>query len=550
MEAELQRFDTENSDDIEKRWTRYKTKLGWYFTLKNIKQDEIKKTSLFYFGGDGIVDMYEEDADDADNYDAIIKKLDARLIPKQNNQLNRLNFRKIIQYDDEPFNEFVQRIRDKGKICDFADLKQEILSQIINGCTSMDLKKQALSSKDITLDRLIELGRTEESVNKQLKEIKKTAKPSVSSDEEETTNDQINNIKRKANSNNDDDGYANLAEMKRKGLCIRCGLKYPHEKVCPAHDKTCFKCGNLGHYQRFCASKRQKNGQQRQGRQLGQPPNELSKILQAIEELKTSKANTNEYDQTGASTCWRIQEEPSKEDNVCRPRIKLPICGEMITFLIDTGCPKYNVIDEHTYNSINVDRRPILNRSYTNIFAYGSQTPLDILGSISTRTTNPNGCYQHMDFLVIKGESGNIIGCSSALKLGLIEFVASIKNKPLNPKSVAFKDKILKQFPSVFNSKIGRILGKEATIHIDELVKPVKQKLRPIPIHIRSAVENELDNLERQGIIEKVNGPTTWVASIVPVIKKRATPNSPVEIRICTDSRDANRAVIRDANHR
>jgi hypothetical protein len=89
-------------------------------------------------------------------------------------------------------------------------------------------------------------------------------------------------------------------------------------------------------------------------------------------------------------------------------------------------------------------------------------------------------------------------------------------------------------------------LGKEATIHIDELVKPVKQKLRPIPIHIRSAVENELDNLERQGIIEKVNGPTTWVASIVPVIKKRATPNSPVEIRICTDSRDANRAVIRE----
>jgi hypothetical protein len=332
-----------------KKKTGVKKKLGWYFMLKNIKTDEIKKTSLFYFGGDGIVDIYEEDADDADNYEAIIKKLDARLIPKQNNQLNRLNFRKIIQYDDEPFSEFVQRLRDKGKICDFADLKQEILSQIINGCTSMDLKKQALSRKDITLDRLVELGRTDESVNKQLKEIKKKAKPSVSSDDEETMDDQINNIKRKANSNNDDDGHVNLAEMKRKGLCIRCGLKYPHEKVCPAHDKTCFKCGNLEHYQRFCGSKRQKNEQQRPGRQLGQPPNDLNKILQTIEELKTSKANTNEYNQTGASTCWRIQEESSKDDNVCRPRIKLPICGETITFLIDTGCPKYNVIDTYIH---------------------------------------------------------------------------------------------------------------------------------------------------------------------------------------------------------
>jgi hypothetical protein len=271
MEGEIQKFDTENGGDIEKRLTRWKTKLGWYFTLKNIKVDELKKTSLFFFGGDGIVDIYEEDADDGDNYDAIIKKLDARLIPKQNNQLNRLNFRKIVQYDDEPFSEFVQRLRDKGKIGDFADLKQEILSQIINGCLSIDLKKQALSSKDITLDR---------------------------------------------------------------------------------------------------SKKQRSEQQQRSGRQLGQPPNDLNKILQAIEELKASKSNTNECDQTGTSTCWRIQEESSKDDNVCRPRINLPICGEKVTFLIDTGCPKYNVMDEQTFKSINVDRRPILNRNFTNIFAY------------------------------------------------------------------------------------------------------------------------------------------------------------------------------------
>lgn len=74
----------------------------------------------------------------------------------------------------------------------------------------------------------------------------------------------------------------------------------------------------------------------------------------------------------------------------------------------------------------------------------------------------------------------------------------------------------------------------------------MKQKLRPIPIHIRDAIGKELDNLEAQGVIEKVNGPTTWIASIVPVVKKRATANSPIEIRICTDSRDANRAVIRE----
>ena len=43
MEAEIQKFDTENSDNIEKRWMRWKTKLGWYFKLKSMENDELKR---------------------------------------------------------------------------------------------------------------------------------------------------------------------------------------------------------------------------------------------------------------------------------------------------------------------------------------------------------------------------------------------------------------------------------------------------------------------------------------------------------------------------
>ena len=108
------------------------------------------------------------------------------------------------------------------------------------------------------------------------------------------------------------------------------------------------------------------------------------------------------------------------------------------------------------------------------------------------------------------------------------------------------KEKLITLFPKVFSDKIGRLKDREAVIHIDPNVKPVKQKLRPIPIYLKDAVVKELENLEKQGVIEKVNGPTTWVTSIVPVVKRKPTATSPIEVRICTDSRDSNKAIVRE----
>ncbi len=159
----------------------------------------MKITHLFFFGGDALEDMYEENADTTDTYEKVIEKLDARLLPKTNTELHVMQFRKLAQFDDEPFDDFVQRVRDKSKICEFGSSdKKEIKSQIIQGCKSMDLKKRALERSDMTLDDLVTMGRTEESVRKHLKEMKKKneAISDVSSDEEDK-DAKINMLKRK-----------------------------------------------------------------------------------------------------------------------------------------------------------------------------------------------------------------------------------------------------------------------------------------------------------------------------------------------------------------
>ena len=80
---------------------------------------------------------------------------------------------------------------------------------------------------------------------------------------------------------------------------------------------------------------------------------------------------------------------------------------------------------------------------------------------------------------------------------------------------------------------------KTAKLHIDRNARPVAQKYRRLPFHVRDQVEVELKNLQDLGIIEKAEGPTPWVSPKVVVPKKTV-------IRICVDMRAANQAVERE----
>ena len=94
-------------------------------------------------------------------------------------------------------------------------------------------------------------------------------------------------------------------------------------------------------------------------------------------------------------------------------------------------------------------------------------------------------------------------------------------------------DSLEQRFPNLF-AGIGQLTGDQVQLHIDTTVEPVAQKARQIPFHIRKKVEKELSNLEQQGIIEKVNGPTPWVFPLV------VTPKKDGDVRICVDMRVAN----------
>jgi hypothetical protein len=88
--------------------------------------------------------------------------------------------------------------------------------------------------------------------------------------------------------------------------------------------------------------------------------------------------------------------------------------------------------------------------------------------------------------------------------------------------------KLLVKYKDLFRIGIGCLTQKKATLSIKPQPTPKFIKARPIPFAMRPKVGKELEKLERDGIISKIEM-SEWAYPIVPVLKNDGS------VRICGD---------------
>jgi hypothetical protein len=85
---------------------------------------------------------------------------------------------------------------------------------------------------------------------------------------------------------------------------------------------------------------------------------------------------------------------------------------------------------------------------------------------------------------------------------------------------------LLVNYKDLFRNGTACLVQKNPTLYVKPQSTPIFIKARPIPFAMRPKVEKELEKLERDGIISKIEM-SDWASPIVPVLKK----DGPV--RIC-----------------
>lgn len=122
-------------------------------------------------------------------------------------------------------------------------------------------------------------------------------------------------------------------------------------------------------------------------------------------------------------------------------------------------------------------------------------------------------------FYVVEQGRYNLLGDSTAKELKVLQvgFDIGLVN---NPKQIPFP----------------KIKGILVQIPIDKSVQPVQQAYRRAPIALEDKIYDKLKDLLKMDIVEKVNGPSSWVSPVVPNLKRSG------ELRLCVDMRRTNQA--------
>ena len=97
---------------------------------------------------------------------------------------------------------------------------------------------------------------------------------------------------------------------------------------------------------------------------------------------------------------------------------------------------------------------------------------------------------------------------------------------------------ILHKYKGMFEG-MGNIKIIQVTLDIDPSIQPVTQRPYRIPHSMKTAVNSKLEEMRKQGIIEKVNGSIPWLSLIMVISKKGG------DIRLVLDMRVPNQALTR-----
>ena len=159
-----------------------------------------------------------------------------------------------------------------------------------------------------------------------------------------------------------------------------------------------------------------------------------------------------------------------------------------------------------------------MRKSKTRLVSYtGHKIP--VTGK-TTLQVKLRGKSHPVEFQIIEHPATPVIGLQTCHELNLVKRVSSVdtqgdENLSSGTRCNQDVDEILKKYEDVFDGI--ECLEGSYQIKIDPTVSPVVHPPRKIPFTQREKVKEELDRMEKLGVIRKAGEPTEWVGSLVIV---------------------------------
>lgn len=223
---------------------------------------------------------------------------------------------------------------------------------------------------------------------------------------------------------------------------------------------------------------------------------------------------------------------------------KVRVVDETVPFNVDTGAQ----IDVLPWSVVRkIDPKTELRRTNISLTAFGGQR-IKPLGMCSL-PCEYNNVKQNVWIAVVDLDVVPILGLATCVKFGIVDPPRSSYNANNVRQSQLWLStlvaKLDKEFILTKYAELFKGLGtfeKEYKILIKENAQPVAYAPRKVPHALKDKLKRKLDDLEKNGIIEKANAYCEWVSHLVYVNKKDVEKS----LRICIDPSELNKNILEE----
>ena len=480
-------------------WEIYETRLTQYFIANDVPEEKMVATLITLIGSDAFK-ILNDLCDPIPPYNKTFKELcgilKKQFAPKIAIYKERLEFYNLTQGENESVNQWFARVKSKAVNCKFGTILNEILKdRFVTGLRRGQILDRVCEADHTTeLETLVDIAQKKEAAvlfSKQastpIHQIQYTTKEGTGAKKKNPT--QVNKKGTKA--------------QNKDSTCNHCGGTQHDFGKCKYREYKCKICKKLGHLARIC---RNKTSNSKETHFMG---------------------NFDEHEDIGSKfvNMFHIENDENVEPSI----IQIHIGGVPIKVEIDSGAGK-SIMPEDLFQKWFPEKK--LHEATTKLKFYDG-TIVKPLGQFETsveyKKTITNGT-----FIVVKRGARTLLGRDLMSKLGFI--INHIHHIQGGDEEL---DNLLWSFPELFDGKLGRSTGGLVELTIKDGGKPVYHKPRPLPFAMKDKVGKKLDEMERQGVISKIND-SEWGTPLVPVIKANG------DLRICGDYKVTINRMIED----
>lgn len=418
-------------------------------------------------------------ASDRQKYSAVTEAFEQFCKPKCNEVYESFVFHNRSQKYGEPFDNFLMDIKKIVRRCGFTDEDRMVRDRIVLGTCDKILQKRLLDTAKLTLEVAIDMARSAEASNQQVQQLQ---------GEDGAVVDMVKSRGYwQAKRNHTREGNNDERMVRANVDCNFCGRKHAKGK-CAAYGKICNNCKGKNHFSVVCKKR-------------------------AVQQI-----NTEHFSDSSVSSLY-----VDSIDNIMK-RSKawfenIKIQSENIQFKLDTGAD-VNILPLRYLKKL---KNVIVEESSEKLAAY-NWTKIESIGEVDVICSVRNEKSRVRFIVVVDDRFSPILGRESCVDLGLVKRINSVS-----------EDDLLIKYKDVFHG-LG-CFKKDFSIELKENATPSSKPASRIPLALREKLKDELENLCKRDIIEKVDKPSSWVSNIVIVEK----PNK--SLRICINPRELNMAI-------